>query len=61
MKNILVPLGSSSTAVDALQYAIDMAEKTDANVYVISVFQEFSKVGALSKVNTLLRLSLIHI
>ena len=55
MKNILVPLGSSSTAVDALQYAIDMAEVTDANVYVISAFQEFSKVGALSKVNTLLR------
>jgi len=55
MKNVLVPLGSSSTGVDALQYAIDLAEKTDANVYVISVFQEFSKVGSLSKVNTLLR------
>ena len=55
MKNILVPLGSSSKGVDALQYAIDLAEQTDANVYVISVFQEFSKVGALSKVNTIMR------
>lgn len=55
MKNILVPLGSSSTAVDTLQYAIDLADQTDANVYVISVFQEFSKVGGLSKVNTLLK------
>lgn len=55
MKNILVPLGASSTAVDTLQYAIDLAEQTDANVYVISVFQEFSKVGGLSKVNTLLK------
>lgn len=55
MKNILVPLGSSSTGVDTLQYAIDLAAQTDANVYVISVFQEFSKVGGLSKVNTLLK------
>ncbi len=55
MKNILVPLGSSSTGVDTLQYAIDIAEKIDANVYVISVFQEYSKVGGLTKVNTLLK------
>lgn len=55
MKNILVPLGSSSTSTDTLQYAIDLADQIDANVYVISVFQEFSKVGGLSKVNTLLK------
>jgi len=55
MKNILVPLGSSSTGVDTLQYAIDLAQEADANVYVISVFQEFSKVGGLSKVNSLLK------
>lgn len=55
MKNILVPLGASSTAVDTLQYAIDLASQTDANVYVISVFQEFSRVGGLSKVNSLLK------
>ncbi|MFC4633662.1 universal stress protein [Dokdonia ponticola] len=55
MKNILVPIGSSSSAASTLQYAIDLAQKLDANVYVISVFQEFSKVGGMSKVNTLLK------
>ncbi|WP_299762083.1 universal stress protein [uncultured Dokdonia sp.] len=55
MKNILVPIGSSNGAITTLQYAIDLAEKIDANVYVISVFQEFSRVGGMSKVNTLLK------
>lgn len=55
MKNILVPIGSSSSAATTLQYAIDLAQQLDANVYVISVFQEFSKVGGMSKVNTLLK------
>ncbi|WP_299217263.1 universal stress protein [uncultured Dokdonia sp.] len=55
MKNILVPIGSSNSAITTLQYAIDLAEQVDANVYVISVFQEFSKVGGMSKVNTLLK------
>lgn len=55
MKNILVPIGSSDAAITTLQYAIDLAQKIDANVYVISVFQEFSRVGGMSKVNTLLK------
>lgn len=55
MKNILVPIGSSDGGVTTLQYAIDLAQKIDANVYVISVFQEFSRVGGMSKVNTLLK------
>ncbi|MEP0266755.1 universal stress protein [Dokdonia sp.] len=55
MKNILVPIGSSNGAITTLQYAIDLAQKIDANVYVISVFQEFSRVGGMSKVNTLLK------
>ncbi|WP_432412372.1 universal stress protein [Rasiella sp. SM2506] len=55
MKNILVPIGASDNAVSNLQYAIDLAQEVDAYVYVISVFQEFSKVGGLSKVNTILK------
>ncbi|TVZ52618.1 universal stress protein [Dokdonia sp. Hel_I_53] len=55
MKNILVPIGSSSNASNTLQYAIDLADTMDANVYAISVFQELSKVGGLSKVNSILR------
>ncbi|GAB5400844.1 MAG: hypothetical protein Aureis2KO_24290 [Aureisphaera sp.] len=55
MKNILVPVGSSESAVGTLQYAIDLAEKLGAYVYVLSVFQEFSKVGGLTKVNTIIK------
>jgi len=55
MKNILVPVGSSASAVSNLQYAIDLAQETDAFVYVISVFQELSKVGGLTKVNTIIK------
>ncbi len=55
MQNILVPIGSSENSVSNLQYAIDLAKEIGANVYVVSVFQELSKVGGLSKVNTLLK------
>lgn len=54
MKNILVPIGSSANSVSNLQYAIDLAQELDAYVYVISVFQELSKVGGLTKVNTIM-------
>lgn len=55
MKNILVPIGSNKNAISSLQYAIDLAHEMDAYVYVISVFQELSKVGGLAKVNTILK------
>ncbi|MCB0465871.1 MAG: universal stress protein [Aequorivita sp.] len=55
MKNILVPVGSSANSISNLQYAIDLAESINGNVYVVSVFQELSKVGGLSKVNTILK------
>ncbi|MBT0607041.1 universal stress protein [Aequorivita echinoideorum] len=55
MKNILVPVGSSQNSVSNLQYAIDLAKEIGGNVFVVSVFQELSKVGGLSKVNTILK------
>lgn len=55
MKNILVPIGSSSNASSNLQYAIDLAQEVDANVYVISIFQEMSKVGGMTKVNAIMK------
>lgn len=55
MKNILVPVGSSANAISNLQYAIHLAKSINANVYVVSVFQELSKVGGLSKVNAILK------
>ncbi|GEQ84952.1 hypothetical protein ULMS_04600 [Patiriisocius marinistellae] len=55
MKNILVPIGSSKSAASNLQYAIDLAHEVDAFVHVISVFQEVSKVGGLTKVNAIMK------
>lgn len=54
MNNILVPVGSSENSVSNLQYAIDLAKEINANVYLVSVFKELSKVGGLSKLNTIL-------
>ena len=55
MKNILVPVGSTKNAVSNLQYAIDLASEMDANVYVISVFKEISKVGGNTKLNAIMK------
>ncbi len=55
MKNILVPVGSSENSASNLQYAIDLAKEIQGSVYVVSIFQELSKVGGLSKVNTILK------
>lgn len=54
MKNILVPIGSSANSVSNLQYAIDLAQEVGAYVYIISVYQELSKVGGLTKVNAIM-------
>lgn len=55
MKNILVPVGSSDNAVSNLQYAIDLAKETDAKVYIVSVFKEMSKVGAMTRLNKIMQ------
>ena len=52
MNNILVPVGASNNSISNLQYAIDLAEQIGGRVYVVSVFQDFSRVGALSRLNT---------
>lgn len=55
MKNILVPVGSSTNAQSNLQYAIDLASFIgDVNVYVISVFKEFSKAGTGTRLNRIM-------
>ncbi len=56
MKNILVPVGSTKSAASNLQYAIDLAEQTNAMVHVVSVYPISSKVGSLSKMQEILRL-----
>lgn len=54
MKNILVPVGSTDSAITNLKYAINLASLTGATVYLINLYKEFSKVGRLTKVNDLI-------
>jgi nucleotide-binding universal stress UspA family protein len=51
MKNILVPIGSSKNAVSHLQYAIDFAKEFGAKVYVVQVYNVYTKAGTMIKVD----------
>ena len=51
MKNILVPIGSSSNATNTLQYAIDFAEVMNANVFVFRAFSIAARAGAIINVD----------
>ena len=53
MKNILVPVGSVENGVNNLKYAVNFAAISGAEVYLINLYKEFSKVGGLTKVNEL--------
>ncbi|GGD15528.1 universal stress protein [Hyunsoonleella pacifica] len=54
MKNILVPVGSSKNAVSHLQYAIDFAEIFGAKVFVVQVYNVFTKAGTMIKVDQII-------
>lgn len=54
MKNILVPIGSSENAKNTLQYAINFAEHTDAEVYVFRAYNVFTKAGTITNVNEII-------
>ena len=51
MKNILVPVGSSKNAVSHLQYAVDFAKAFDAKLYVVQVYNVYTKAGTMIKVD----------
>lgn len=51
MKNILVPVGSSKNALSHLQYAIDFAEAFNAKLYVVQVYNVYTKAGTMIKVD----------
>ena len=50
MNNILVPLGTSNTAHETLQYAVDFALDFGANIYIMDVFNFSTAAGALGNV-----------
>ncbi len=54
MKNILVPVGSSKNAKSHLQYAIDFAKAFGAKVYVIQIYNVYTKAGTMIKVDHIL-------
>ncbi|MDP5158222.1 MAG: universal stress protein [Flaviramulus sp.] len=51
MKNILVPVGSSKNALSHLQYAVDFAESMGAKLFVVQVYNVYTKAGTMIKVD----------
>lgn len=54
MKNILVPVGSSKNAVSHLQYAVDFAKAFGAKLYVVQIYNVYTKAGTMIKVDYIL-------
>ena len=54
MKNILVPVGSSKNAVSHLQYAVDFAQEFGAKLYVIQIYNVYTKAGTMMKIDHIL-------
>ncbi|WP_191858509.1 universal stress protein [Hanstruepera ponticola] len=54
MKNILVPVGSSKNAVSHLQYAVDFAKVFGAKIYVVQIYNVYTKAGTMIKVDHIL-------
>jgi nucleotide-binding universal stress UspA family protein len=49
-----VPVGSSKNAVNHLQYAVDFAKAFGAKLYVVQVFNVYTKAGTIIKVDHIL-------
>lgn len=54
MKNILVPVGSSKNALSHLQYAVDFAEAFNAKLYIVQVYNVYTKAGTMRNVDHIL-------
>lgn len=54
MKNILVPVGSSKNAESHLQYAVEFARAFGAKLYVVQIFNVYTKAGTMIKVDDIL-------
>ncbi|RNC88076.1 MAG: universal stress protein [Winogradskyella sp.] len=51
MKNILVPVGSSKNAKSHLQFAVDFAKAFGAKLYVVQIYNVYTKAGTMIKVD----------
>jgi nucleotide-binding universal stress UspA family protein len=54
MKSILVPVGSSKNAESHLQYAVDFARTFGAKLYVVQIYNVYTKAGTMIKVDHIL-------
>ena len=54
MKNILVPVGSSKNAKSHLQYAVDFAKTFGAKLFIVQVYNVYTKAGTMIKVDHIL-------
>ncbi len=54
MKNILVPIGGHSSALNTLQYAIDFAASVQARIYFIHIFNSSKIAGNLINIDSIL-------
>jgi len=54
MKNILVPVGSSKNAKSHLQYAVDFAKEFNAKLFIVQVYNVYTKAGTMIKVDHIL-------
>lgn len=54
MNNILVPVGSSKNALSHLQYAVDFAEAFNAKLFIVQVYNVYTKAGTMIKVDKII-------
>ena len=54
MNNILVPVGSSKNALSHLQYAVDFAQQFGAKLFIVQVYNVYTKAGTMIKIDHIL-------
>lgn len=54
MQNILVPIGSTESAQNTLQYAINFASEINAKVFVFRAYSALTKAGTMINVDTII-------
>jgi nucleotide-binding universal stress UspA family protein len=54
MNNILVPVGSSKNAPSHLQYAVDFAQAVGAKLFIVQVYNVYTRAGTMVKVDEII-------
>ena len=55
MKTILVPVGSSKNAQSHLQYAVDFTKAFGAKLYVVQIYNVYTKAGTMINVDQIIK------